>query len=983
MRYQVKGKSGNAFRLDITKVKNILEGTDNANGAGAVYFFGEKAEDRNPLYVHATLASLCAVKNHGEIHIIMDDDPSLLFSLPEKGVTVTDIKRAREQLRDARWKEQELVYAALLLDEPYPAQEVYFKSNQSASIFAQVKQDYLQRAFGEAQSAEDRITVFNKKAAEKRLNIAISGWDNFFDSDASIFKTYRFENTLIDKTILQALSNGELKFFALLDQLITKLSPQLNTILQLELDKKLLKALIEISLNGAFSAIRKPTAKTSDIHNFSDQEKLDFSRFFDIAVISNLRYLPLAKKVAAKGLRSIFSPDATNLFFKKILSNQEKITWFECVNIFRTYDALQEERMSLIIKQFSPPKSLSASSSPSSSPPSSPVKGSLSAVGPFFGKTDSFSLWLTSAGSNSSSDSSNSADNSPRSTTASTSSSGDESATETDLSSWFKYKDLLIHAGWFLKGFVVVVPNFIASTAYDTLKIDVSSETFDIEHRNLRLLPTGLKGAHERFKKTKELYQQMLQFALENNPKAIFPLDPNTVPSITNDRHKEELFLSLILKPTTTSADDTNGMQDVGLYMYPWLSLHDDNHRFEFSGFSKFVVAVCMFGSTLKAIDERGCEFPFMKHNRKFFETQKIHGIDYNALAANPYEQMVFSEFEKWCYFVNAFSKPRQKKELVCHLPHWDYVLFALGLYIDQKMTFPALLQFLDVIFVKSLEYWKKIKSISKQHGIEVTILSPFDNLFSDMSSAFTYMEGTSGEPKFKKIFIEFVFHTLLRLRQKLDGEPQSDKRYNLSRQQDQEEILSSFKNEGKFVEVCLNALQQKENVSNEELGGVWHDFGTVEQQSKNKVVDIEGLLRAANAVTVAFTAKGSVPNTVCSVCELTEKQIEVAYSQFSKAYGAANPGEKNPYVSICNTTIIDPCIPYSLTTKGTFYYFSNNEATTLSKLMTKNILRYAYGNVGLFAGAVSDKVGSDKSETREPLSIETFLTRQLKYHPN
>jgi hypothetical protein len=187
-----------------------------------------------------------------------------------------------------------------------------------------------------------------------------------------------------------------------------------------------------------------------------------------------------------------------------------------------------------------------------------------------------------------------------------------------------------------------------------------------------------------------------------------------------NHQRKDEVFVSL---------------PAVGLYVQPWLSSNSDHADFRLSGtgFKKFHTAGCLFGSTLKGVDQLQRKFPMVKHDICFYEDEVITSISFNPNALNPYEQMLFIELEKIAKFINMHadrSDVSKPPVLSYHLPFIDYVLFGLSLLAIGRITFDALEKLFIKTFQQKNKHISEIKKICAQHGIVVVFESPFANLF-------------------------------------------------------------------------------------------------------------------------------------------------------------------------------------------------------------------------------------------------------------
>ncbi|MDR3477437.1 MAG: hypothetical protein P4M14_05330 [Gammaproteobacteria bacterium] len=187
-----------------------------------------------------------------------------------------------------------------------------------------------------------------------------------------------------------------------------------------------------------------------------------------------------------------------------------------------------------------------------------------------------------------------------------------------------------------------------------------------------------------------------------------------------NQKRKDEVFVSL---------------PAVGLYVQPWLSSNSSHDEFKptGTGFKKFHTAGCLFGSTLKGVDQLKRKFPMVKHDICFYDNEVITSISFNHKALNPYEEMLFIELEKIAKFINMYadrSDPSKPPVLSYHLPYIDYILFGLSLLAIGRITFDALEKLFIKTFYQKNKHIAEVKRIYSQYGIIVEFESPFENLF-------------------------------------------------------------------------------------------------------------------------------------------------------------------------------------------------------------------------------------------------------------
>lgn len=501
---------------------------------------------------------------------------------------------------------------------------------------------------------------------------------------------------------------------------------------------------------------------------------------------------------------------------------------------------------------------------------------------------------------------------------------------------WVPFKDVLINSQYFKHGLVLISPKHLNS-----VKTTQKSNSFFIKDREFFFhIPQVAGDTVEKSstpdsrstKKAKVLLSKLTDFALTNQA-GIKSFEEKSV-VLFNKGHREEIFLPIIFERKD---------QNIGLYFYPWIS--KNSNSFKFAGFRQYVTAGCLFGSSLKGMDQHGSSFELIKHDIKFFSEQKIELIIYNPEAPNPYEQMLFSEFEKQCLLIDSFSKLGQPKHLLFHLPYYDYVLFGVELFIRGRITFDALDSFFKMIFAKRDEYISKISEICKRHNINVRIESPFDNLFGSIDD--------------QTDISQFILRKL-----NLSSEEVSS---NI-------ELCIQQENEKNLVQYCLKQLQT--NNHNEEHRMVWQDCLQLESES---IVNLEQLFKIANANMIAIGAKGRNEYETCSLLPLSEKQIQVTYDSFSKRCAAKFVEETKSYPPVFNATTFEPLLTYSPTTKGLIFYFSLCQEALAKLISDKKILKISYQNVGLFSSKIKQKLiqddpTSDPANTIKPIKLEQVL---------
>lgn len=512
--------------------------------------------------------------------------------------------------------------------------------------------------------------------------------------------------------------------------------------------------------------------------------------------------------------------------------------------------------------------------------------------------------------------------------------------TKNSSSAWVPFKDLLVNSQYFKYGLVLVSPKLISPIKgiENTSSFFIKDREFffyvpnadskDTDNNTSKQMPND-----KSVKKANYLLSALITFASSKKVQISPFVDEGVV--LFNKRHRDEIFLPIVFH-------NQDKKQQTGIYLYPWIS--SNKGKFTPSGFTQYVTAGCLFGSSLKGMDQHGLSFELIKHDIKFFREQKIQLIDYNPDTPNPYEQMLFCELEKSCLLINAFSKPDQPKRLLFHLPYYDYVLFGVELFIRGRITFDALDTFFKLIFAKREEYLTKINELCEAHSIEVRIESPFDNLF-----------GSTPKENITKFILGKLNLSSNETSPDIDINTQQEKEKNL-------------------VQYCLTQLQQ--NKFNDEHRQVWQDLLKIDEQS-GPITNLEQLFKIANASMVAVGVSGKNPYEVCSLLPLSEKQIQVNYDRYSKEYAKKTSTDSTLYPPVFNATTFEPLLTYSPTTKGLIFYFAHCQGALAELITTKEILKYSYENVGLFSTRGKQKLNQDeeKLDIAKPIELNQILS--------
>ena len=305
-----------------------------------------------------------------------------------------------------------------------------------------------------------------------------------------------------------------------------------------------------------------------------------------------------------------------------------------------------------------------------------------------------------------------------------------------------------------------------------------------------------------------------------------------------NKRRRDEIFFN-----------------STGLYVYPWLSNNNYVSLTNFVGFKQFVTSGYFFDADLiKGIDQVGMRFKLIKEDMQFYPSQQIVAIEFNPNTTNysDYEKIMFDEFKKLILFVDSLSEQDKPKQLYYHLPCYDYMLIGIELFINGRMTLPALNQFLEIIISKSIKHMDQITKICADHQIECKFESPFENLFGNLQQLNNHNAAT---------------------------------------------ILEEI-SAGTFIIYCLQKLQT--NHINQTHQQIWQDLVNI-NALEYQINDVYDLCKIANIMVTLLASRGEQDYSTCSLLTIAEKHAQVTHAKFCKKHNISN------YPAVFNLTTINP----------------------------------------------------------------------------
>ncbi len=499
-----------------------------------------------------------------------------------------------------------------------------------------------------------------------------------------------------------------------------------------------------------------------------------------------------------------------------------------------------------------------------------------------------------------------------------------------DTSPWVNYKGLRIHGSLFKRGIVAVVRE---GDALSVQKMGSGKNHLFINDRELSFEIASKN-------QTTKLFFELLNYSKDGEAAPVI-LEQGNCDSVTiiNPKCEEEIFWPLTFVETRKTE---------GLYVYPWLSKPTENFMFD-EGFECFVSAGCMFGSGLIGRNQKDESFAFIKYGKEFFEEEVITNV-INESGPSPYEEMLFSEFKRYLVLIKKLSAKNVEPELFYHLPYYDYILFGVMLFARGRIILPALKNLIKIIAKKTEEHADRIIRMCNNEGVQINIVSPFQNLFGDLIQDILRPCDLTEEADVTSNLLKALELSSFKIEPLKDSEAK--------------------KNEKEFVRWCLKKLIT--NRYDQQLCEMWQDF--INKENLEEISTLDSLFKTANAVVTGIAAKGKADYKVCSFLPVSEKQIQVDYAVHSK-----NLAE---YPAVFNITALDPLFAYDAPiTEGLIFYFELCSSTISKLINDKKILDKAFENIGLFSARKSVPK-SERKFLPKPTRIEEVISAEGVFTP-
>lgn len=476
---------------------------------------------------------------------------------------------------------------------------------------------------------------------------------------------------------------------------------------------------------------------------------------------------------------------------------------------------------------------------------------------------------------------------------------------------WLKINYLRIHKEWFKTGILVVHKKNFNSIK----KEEIVSFDLPLNEELLTFVPT-ISEKNDENSFTKKIFQllEMMQHIFKT-------------PSF-----KDIFFFKNTKKEVFFPAHTGNS----AFYLYPWLSKNEEN--FKFSGFNNFIFTIRLLYSSIEGFDQNSYRTLLTRENIDFEEGQKITEID-SSFKLNAYEQMLLSEFEKITSIIDKASNEKQKNIFI-YLPFYEKILPFLNFFMEDKITFEALNDFIVAIFSLKERFISQVRPIFEKHNINVTFYNSFDNILGVLN---TKKNCTAIE--FLNFFGLPSDHTISEV--KTNNQAHTEK---------------------KLVEYCLSQLQEEKY--NKNSAAVWQFF--IKNYSTEDIT-LKMLFTIANFVFVTLISNKNQEihdtknYTTCWIQHLSDKHLQDEY------YAKVQKMEEVP--DIFNFTLLDPTFTYKFNRSHSLFDFEEFEFTNL--MQDARLLDNAQKNI------INKIEGKNPQFVEEAISCSEQLKFERSYSTN
>jgi hypothetical protein len=303
---------------------------------------------------------------------------------------------------------------------------------------------------------------------------------------------------------------------------------------------------------------------------------------------------------------------------------------------------------------------------------------------------------------------------------------------------------------------------------------------------------------------------------------------------------------------------------------------------------------------------------PLIKHELAFVTGLKFSRI-YIEKGRSVYEFSLFQELQKLRLFIEHTAQRESDDPIVLkyHLPYWDYILFGVGLYLDGKMEYDHLCEFVDIVLEGRNFHREEIQAAFEEMEtkIDLQIASPFDALFG------TSMEDDAATLK-KQFFATFPQHELNPMR--------------------------GVNAQDHFAEWCLDKLIAKEEMRMERGNSLWRDSAASLPEKRGRE-GLERLFTIANPRFLLESARSQSDKaySVCSYLPLSEKQIQVSADKIMRTMSSLN--QEKCFQPVLCLTASEPLYTFGPRSRGyPFYCDLENEEALVTYLEDNFIFQRA-----------------------------------------
>jgi hypothetical protein len=300
----------------------------------------------------------------------------------------------------------------------------------------------------------------------------------------------------------------------------------------------------------------------------------------------------------------------------------------------------------------------------------------------------------------------------------------------------------------------------------------------------------------------------------------------------------------------------------VGAYAYIWRCCSTEQaektppRSISSAPVTAIVTGMCMFGTNIMGIDQKGCRHPLTNTFYTFPSGACIQSIEVTRAGLHPYEQMMLREFDLQLPMLKALGNGMSQK-IFYQCVHAEYILYGINAYIRGEMTLRALHVYTRCVTERADFIRDAIEKSCERHGFE------FDGGQSTLSHLFinSSMENDSDTGNWCRNFLV-----------QQDIIPS-----HIESSMPLEERLGIIR---KIFSKCIDQLASQTGIN----GEVWRN---IREQILNESSDGAHHVDASSLLTLNFlnyaakvaVVKGSHPSqNLCLLHPFQEKAMALAY---------------------------------------------------------------------------------------------------------